>query len=360
MASDPRYVLMAAQALPEISGEADVPEWIHLVPSGRIETIDGRGPFHIVDPQAVINASFAPRGDIEIDVNHSTFLAAPQGKEAPARGWITAMEAREDGIWGKVRWTEEGRRLVASGAYRRISPVFGLTPGGGNQVASIRNASLVNRQNLRGLTALNQEQGPDMDFMAKLAEALGLSAESGEDAIFDAIKALKGEGSGGEGGEGDMHAELAEIGKALGCADGADVTVVLNAARELAKGGTSKEVVELQAELSSMATELNQLKDDGKRGKAEAFVDGAIRDKRVGVKAGRERFISLHMSDPAGTEELVKGFPQLGETPTSILPPAPKEGEVALNAEQLAVANMLGQDPEDYAATLADEQKERL
>ncbi|MCD9150122.1 phage protease [Pseudophaeobacter sp. MA21411-1] len=30
---------------------------------------------------------------------------APKGLPAPARGWITATQARNDGIWGRVEWT---------------------------------------------------------------------------------------------------------------------------------------------------------------------------------------------------------------------------------------------------------------
>ncbi len=70
---------------------AEVPEWIQLTPAGRFETFDARGPYEVTDPQAVIEASFAARGEIEIDVNHASFTAAKAGGEAPARGWIVEM-----------------------------------------------------------------------------------------------------------------------------------------------------------------------------------------------------------------------------------------------------------------------------
>lgn len=347
------FVLMSAQALPEISGEADVPEWIHLVPAGQVDTHDGRGPYELADAQAVIEASLAARGDIEIDENHATFLAAPKGGEAPARGWIVEMQARDDGIWGRVKWTDEGRRLVASRAYRRISPVFGLAAKGSKKIASILNVSLVNRNNLRGLVALNQQQEPTpMEFMAKLAELLGLEAGADEAAITAAIEALKEP----DADEAAMQSQLAEIGKALGCDDGADATVVLNAAKAAAVAqGDEETIAALQAEVVDLGTKVKTLTEGNAKTAAETFVDTAIREGRVGVKPQRDRFIALHMRDAAEAEAVINGLPKLGSTPTTLKPPAPKDGSVALNAEQIKVARMLGQDPKVYAATLEAE-----
>lgn len=186
--------MMAAQDLPSPPEGADVPEWIQLTPAGRFETFDARGPYEVTDPQAVIEASFAARGEIEIDVNHAPFTAAKAGGEAPARGWIVEMQVREDGIWGKVRWTKEGARLVADQAYRRISPVFRLAHPGSNRVVAILNASLVNRQNLRGLAALNFEEEERMSFLKQLAGVLDLGADATEEQVTTAVNKLKEDG----------------------------------------------------------------------------------------------------------------------------------------------------------------------
>lgn len=350
---------MSAMDLPPILEGTRAPEWVHLVPAGDIETFDSRGPFQIEDAEAVIRNSMSLRGDIEIDENHATFRSAPKGGEAPARGWIREMQAREDGIWGRVEWTDTGRDLVASRAYRRISPVFQLAGKGSRKIVAILNASLVNRQNLRGLTALNSEEGPDMDFMKKLAAALGLGEDAEEGAILEAIKALKDRKPEGSV---EMQSQLDEIAKVLGCKSGAAADVVLNAAKEAvaSEGGDHDEVIDsLQSELTEVTNQLNSITATTARDKAEAFVDGAIRDQRVGVKAMRDRYISMHMENAENTEALIGGLPKLGRSGTSIVPPTPKEGDVALNAEQLQVAKLLGQDPKDYAATLEAERAER-
>jgi len=42
-----------------------------------------------------------------------------------ANGWIKELEAREDGLYAKIEWTEHGRELITSGQYRYFSAEFG-------------------------------------------------------------------------------------------------------------------------------------------------------------------------------------------------------------------------------------------
>ena len=75
-----------------------VPEWVHLVPAGTFSGTDGRGPYRLDDPAAVIAASMAA-GKLALDENHSTDLAGPNGQPAPARGWVVGacrMDAVRD------------------------------------------------------------------------------------------------------------------------------------------------------------------------------------------------------------------------------------------------------------------------
>ncbi|SDF84724.1 hypothetical protein SAMN04244550_02958, partial [Rhodobacter capsulatus] len=55
--------LCAAQPLPE----GDAPEWVHLLPSasGTILTHDGRGPYRVTDPAAIITASLAETATLD-------------------------------------------------------------------------------------------------------------------------------------------------------------------------------------------------------------------------------------------------------------------------------------------------------
>jgi len=157
-----------------------VPEWIQLLPPGpQIETVDKRGPYRLVDAAQLVRVSLAAAGGrMPIDENHATDLAAPKGGAAPARGWLVALEARSNGVWGRVEWTAEGRRLVADRAYRFISPV--VTHSADNTLLAILRASLVNAPNLRGLAALNQVTVPLPPLtavQADVAQRMGIDPE---------------------------------------------------------------------------------------------------------------------------------------------------------------------------------------
>ncbi len=340
-------VLMAAQI-----GEAAVaPEWVHLVPAGQIATVDGRGPYSVADAEAVIAASFAETDQLPIDENHSTDLAAPNGLSAPARGWIKALQARADGIWGQVDWTGQGRRMVAGRSYRMISPVVLHDAKG--VITRILRASLVNKPNLRGLVALNQET--PVNLMEKLAAMLGLEATATEEQIMTAITAMKEKKA--EGGDAPaMQAALTEIGTALGVQG--DATAILAAAKAVKADNCG--IVALQAELTTVSTQLNSLKAEGAKAAATAFVDGQIAKGRVGVKPLRDHYIARHMAGSADVEKEITALPILTGSGMEHLPPAAKDGEISLNAAQTATAKLLGIDPKAYAATLKSEQAEAL
>lgn len=329
--------LCAALGLP--AGDT-APEWVHLLPAGEIVTADGRGPYRVPNLTALMAASLRGGDRLPIDENHATDLAAPNGLPAPARGWIVALEARADGLWGKVEWTPIGRRLVAGRAYRGISPVIQHRPNG--EVLAILRASLVNKPNLRGLTALHQET--TMDLLARLAAALSLAATVTEDEIVAKVTALHAEAGASATA---LQAALDPIARAAGLKAGADAAAVLAGVQQLATGGDKDVITGLQAELTAVTTRLNTLMETGKREKAQAYVDAEIKRGRVGLKPQRDRYIALHMADEANAVALIEALPVLGGA-GEIVPATPpgREGEIALNAEQRAVAGLLGI-PED-------------
>jgi phage I-like protein len=332
-----------------LAGGAAAPEWVHLLPLGTVPTYDGRGPYRVENADALARQSMETRGQLVLDENHATDLAAPQGREAPARGWIVALEARQDGIWGKVQWTATGKALVEDRAYRFLSPV--ITHDAQGRVTGLLRASLVNLPNLRGLAALNQEH--NMDLLAQLRELLGLAADADAPAVISTVKDLKGS---------TQSVDLKPIAKAAGLKDDADQAAVLQAVQTLATAGKgagdqSAQIVALQSELATLGTAHKTLQDGIARDKATLAVDAAIAAGKPGVKALRDHYISRHMADAAGVAKELDALPSLtkpsGAQPT---PPAKdKDGKVALNAEQLAAAKALGIKPEDYAKTLAAE-----
>lgn len=294
-----------------LAASDEPPEWVHLLPvsQGRIDTVDGRGPYLVNDAEAVIAASFARTAELVIDENHLTDL--PGAHAAPARGWITAMEARADGIWGKVRWNKAGRELLADQAYRGISPV--LYHSKDNVIAAIKGASLVNNPNLRGLTALHHQEGL-VTFQRTLAERLGLNAAATEEEILAALPAKGGD-------QVALQSALPDLRSALGLAETADMAAVLTAAQAAGRDARTT-LPALQAQVKELSGQLTTMQEAGKTSAAEAFIDGEIKAGRMGLNAeNRGEFVAMHKENPERTEKLVKGFAVMKPTHTTAAPP---------------------------------------
>lgn len=329
-------------ALPE-PGAAGVPEWVHLVPAGTVRGADGRGPYTLRDPAAVIRASMAA-GRLPIDENHSTDLAMKTGGAAPARGWIVELQAREDGIWGRVEWTPAGQALLAERAYRGISPALVVDKATG-EVRRLLRAALTNTPNLPQLATLHhttQEQGPIMD-LTKLRKALGLAEDADEAAILAAAEAARTAVT--------THAQqLRQIAEAAKVPEpekaGADQIVTALQAQAAAAGDVAK----LAQEVVSLQTQLTTLQQQQARERAVAVVDAAIRDGKPIPATLREHYIARHVQDPAGVEKELAGLPSLHSGGLSgRVPAAPGAGKAGLSSDEGEIVALLGLDPEAFA-----------
>ena len=187
-----------ATALPTTQG-GSVPDWMQLFPTGTFSGRDGRGPY-ICDPVSVVTQTRAYNGslDIPVDYDHQIEFSAANGQPAPAAGWITELEARADGVWGRVEWTEKGRAHVAAREYRYVSPVYYHDRNG--VIQSIESVALTNVPNLTGLKALASREPSgqqsvtgesSMSFLKTLASLFGVTdAEPTEAAVEAAARSL--------------------------------------------------------------------------------------------------------------------------------------------------------------------------
>lgn len=313
--------LCAASALPLAgsAGEGDVPEWVHLLPPGPLlRTVDGRGPYRVVSLQAVADR-FVDGDRLPIDECHATDRAAPMGLPAPARGWIVGLQAREDGLWGRVEWTGTGRELMADRAYKGISPA--ILYGKDGVVQQVLRASLINTPNLQGLVALNSQENASMDFRAMLIELLGLDSSADDAAISAALKAKL---------------------------DGGASANAVDLCSQVMEHPT---FVALQSEAAATAAELATLREERSRERATAFVDGAIAAGHVGVKPARDEYIALHMAEPTRAEKMIGALPKVsGDAGITGAAPAAEPGQ--LDATDRQVIALFGVDEEAYAAGL--------
>ncbi|MER8924148.1 phage protease [Mesorhizobium sp. M0802] len=172
-------------------------QWVHLMPSGTFYGKDRRGPWTLRKPEAVIEASrrFAGLNQIPIDYEHQLVNAKTNGKPAPAAGWITGMQARDNGIWALVEWTPAAAAHIANREYRYLSPAFTTTkrdPNDGGDVTKIVHAGLVNTPNFDQLTAVaNAQENQDMEKqLEQLKTLLGLDATADLVAVNAKVETL--------------------------------------------------------------------------------------------------------------------------------------------------------------------------
>lgn len=316
MSDGPNHLVLCA-CMPLAAG--DVPEWVHLLPAGTVRTVDGRGPYSVVSMQALAAASLQGGAKLPLDENHATDKGAPIGLPSRACGWIVALEARADGLWGRVDWTGEGRRLVEDRAYAGISPVILHDAKG--RVLRILRASLTNTPNLQGLVALHSEENA-MDWKARLIELLGLDSGA-DDAAIEAALTARMEAM--QTGEGKATMAQALLGH--------------------------PKVIALQAELGAATAQIKTLMDEQARIAAAAFVDAAIREGAIGLKPLREDYIALHMQDAARAEKLIAGMPKIGPgTGTDKI--FAEQGSGGLVAEDRQIMALFGVSEEEYLAGL--------
>ena len=184
------------RALPP-AGEA--PEWVHLLPPGKMQGRDGRA-YELADPPGLILAFQSGGIDLPVDFEHQN--DKPEARlsgPVPAAGWIKELRADETGLWGRVEWTATAREMIGRKEYRFLSPSFLHNKAG--QIMRLKGAGLVHNPNLY-LTALASQEDPMKptppkttesaslaDFIAALAALIGLPPETPPQDLLAALKA---------------------------------------------------------------------------------------------------------------------------------------------------------------------------
>jgi phage I-like protein len=287
------------------SAEVAADGWVQLLPAGKWHGRDGRGPYSLEDAQAVVTRSMAQGMDLPVDRDHATDLG-PAGAPNPAMGWVREMQARDDGIWGRVEWTPVGRQLLDNREYRYLSPVFKKRASGA--VDTILRAGLTNNPNFP-LRELASQETSGMDLEQQLREALGLA--EGVDA------------------PGIVTAARRAVERAAAPPDPARFVPV-------------EQYQEVASQLASLQAGVAQ--EAAEREVATAIAAGKL------SPAQRPWATAYAGSDLDGFKKFVAAAPVIvaaGQLPGR---PAPTRRDAALSPQELTICASLGLKPEDYMA----------
>lgn len=343
--------------------------WLKLIPAGTFSGRDGRGPYHagdLVSLQRIADTTrrYAGSTDILVDYEHQSRNSQENGKPAPAAGWIKDVEARPDGLYGRVEWTATAANAIKAKEYRYISPVYFHTKAG--EVLALQTVALTNVPNLdlfeiSAHSIFSAAQTTEVS-MKRLLAALGLAEGGSEDDVLVAINSLLTSSTAiavaagltkdakSEAIATAVHTAFADrkkIAIAAGKKEDAsvdDIVSVLSSAHTATTPDPTKFVPIEQ--VTAMQVDLKALKDKDANKDAEAAVGDAIRDGKLAPSL-KDWAVSMHKADPKKFEEFVGKAPVLTAAQRAQVT-APKTGATAtLDDVDVAIMRQLNLKPED-------------
>lgn len=305
-------------------GEVDVggaPEVISVLPFGHV--VSQKGEFDVDEESlAAMKEQIAQRGvDLVVDYEHQTLT----GERAPAAGWVKELFAEDGHIKARVEWTIPAKQYLENKEYRYLSPVITVRKSD-NKATGLHSLALTNTPAIAGMTPIVNsstfEGGKTNmnELIKKLAAALGLGEDAGEEQILEALsacieenKALKEAAEGKKPGDGKQPPEEDTVvaNKAvcelLGLKAGAPAAEVAAVIMSL-KGGIDGRVKALEEQLADRDAE-EAVELALKSGKITPAQKGWAKDYALKSLEGFKSFLEkapqvVPMSEIAGGEAL--------------------------------------------------------
>lgn len=178
----------------ELSEETNI-QWVHAMPIGTYpHPTYGKLEF---TPERVMKFAQSVKNKvrgIDPDVDYDHKLDPSKGRVAS--GWIKDADARPDGLWLLVEWTQKAKEAINNKEYRYFSPEYAnkwKSPDGTTHEDVVLGGALTNRPYLKDLVPVNlheiQEKENIMD-RAELARILGLNEDASDDDIKNKLTEL--------------------------------------------------------------------------------------------------------------------------------------------------------------------------
>jgi phage I-like protein len=314
-----------------------LPEWIRILPLGRVELVDQREPLEVDEESlgAMVTA-FRSRGvDLVIDYEHQSL----QGERAPAAGWIKHLEARADGLWAQVEWTPQAREYLANREYRYFSPVLRLDPSS-RKPTVLMHLGLTNVPAIKSLPPLVAKAG--CQSLAEGSDPMALGAMTAKEEENETMEELKCRV--GLQPEADVE-ELGvrvlkvfrELAEALALPGDASASQLKGAVAALKAGAD---------QFSAAQEELQALKERLAGETAAWAVSEALKEGKV-TPAQKGWALEYYRRDPKGFKIYVAKAPRLIPT-GEVLPRLEEDQPGNLLPEEVALCQSLNLSPEAY------------
>jgi phage I-like protein len=282
--------------------------------------------FSEADADAVIKDFNSKGRDVVIDYEHQTL----NGGQAPAAGWISALEKKTDGLYATVKgWTARAAEYIKNKEYRFISPVLRIINGA---PVALHSVALTNQPALHDLPALAAMSQKTLlntnnigDSMKNLLSKLGLSAFS--EMSEDAAKAV-----------------TTEVEKLLALKSGQESFLSLHSVKSLPEMTEKIKGLVPLSEKTALETEL-------KKRDAQAAVDKVLSENKIS-EAQKSGAMDFAMRDLAAFNAFFAKAPAV--TPTNKVPEQAKDTktEPVPDPVQLKVFSTLGLSPEEQLLAL--------
>jgi phage I-like protein len=280
-------------AVDQANGAATPPTEIQICPPGKVKT-ETQGCF-LMDAQArqaVIMAFASSSRQMVIDYEHQSLT----GGEAPASGWITALENRDDGpdggLWARVTWTERGANYLRNREYRYLSPVL-LIRKADQRAVRMHSVALTNTPEIQRLQPLvasargrNNYQPEEDQMREQLIARLKLAADATDEVILAAVTALS-----------ERPTIAPELREALALTETATPSEAVATIHALKQGGAQQAATAQQ--LTALQTEVKVLRDAAAARTRDELVTMALSQGKI-TPAQREWAETYALRDPEG------------------------------------------------------------
>lgn len=165
--------------------------WVMIAPIGEYDGTTTTGEvvkeiFNVEDYEQIVFKFHEDGQELPLDRDHAS-MKQPLERDTQAYGWIYDLRLMSggaddyNGLYAKFRWTDEGRNLVLSRAYRFLSPVFTLSEDG--HPTSLVNVALTNRPNFDLPPIFNTEATENNP----ISEEHTMNIEELKNAIIDGV-----------------------------------------------------------------------------------------------------------------------------------------------------------------------------